>query len=72
MNHLETVTDAIADGKEKTCSTCDHFCVMNARELVGACRIWHDSAKTWPKSYDCCPHHEEIKVNGGNTDAEKR
>ena len=56
----------------KECKTCANFVVANAKEVIGCCKIWHDSGKTWPKSNECCPHHEEIKEKGGNTDGEKR
>lgn len=58
--------------EDRTCRTCEHWVCMNHKDLIGACTIWHDSGKTWPKSYDCCQHHKEIIHKGGEADAEKR
>lgn len=41
-----------------TCVNCANWCPFNAKELVGACKIWHASGQTWPKAYDSCEHHE--------------
>lgn len=43
------------------CSSCAHWACMNRKELIGACTIWHDSGKTWPKSWESCPHWEHEK-----------
>lgn len=54
-----------------TCLTCEHWACMNRNELIGACTIWHDSGKTWPKSWESCPHweHEKKKEARGNDQA---
>ena len=41
-----------------TCVTCSNWCPFNEKELIGACKIWHDSGHTWPKAYDRCEHYE--------------
>ena len=42
----------------ETCNTCANWCPFNAKELIGACKIWHDSGHTWPKAYESCVHHK--------------
>ena len=44
-----------------TCSTCTYWACMNRKELIGACMIWHDSGKTWPKSWERCPQWKQDK-----------
>lgn len=53
--------DTCDDFEGRTCSTCSHWACMNRKELIGACTIWHDSGKTWPKSCESCPHWEHDK-----------
>ena len=44
-----------------TCMTCRRWSRVNRKELIGACTIWHDSGKTWPKSWESCHHWEHDK-----------
>lgn len=43
---------------KETCLTCSNWSPFNENELLGACKIWHDSGQTWPKAHDSCAHHE--------------
>ena len=49
------------NNEEKTCSTCRRWSCVNRKELIGECTIWHESGKTWPKSWENCPHWEYHK-----------
>lgn len=44
---------------KETCVTCVNWCPFNAKELIGACKIWHASGHTWPKAYDACEHYKQ-------------
>ena len=34
------------------CSDCKNFVMMKPLDLIGTCKCWHDSGRTWPKAYE--------------------
>lgn len=54
--HDGEVTDAWVEEYGGRCSHCEHWACMNVKDLIGACTIWHDSGKTWPKGEETCDH----------------
>lgn len=57
----EETCSSFEEADPMTCSTCTYWACMNRKELIGACTIWHDSGKTWPKSWESCPHWQHDK-----------